>query len=75
MEVWKFIFLSKWVICRFHVNHHLTHGDRFQQFDEQCANHQGYGVDCAGVTIFGHHFQLPLWFENPDEMIDFKVEL
>eukprot|EP00434_Breviolum_minutum_P024305 symbB.v1.2.021464.t1/scaffold1852.1/size98719/4 len=32
-----------------------------------------YGVDCAGVTIFGHHFQLPLWFENPDEMIDFKV--
>ena len=37
--------------------------------------HQGYGVDCAGVTIFGHHFQLPLWFENPDEMVDFKVEL
>ena len=20
MEVWKIIFLSKWVICRFHVN-------------------------------------------------------
>ena len=20
MEVWKMIFLSKWVICRFHVN-------------------------------------------------------
>ncbi|CAK9085336.1 Hypothetical protein (Fragment), partial [Durusdinium trenchii] len=32
-----------------------------------------YGVDCSGVTSFGHHFELPLWFENPDEMVEFKV--
>ena len=34
----------------------------------------GYGVDCAGVTVFGHQFDLPLWFENPDEMVEFKAQ-
>ncbi|CAJ1429689.1 unnamed protein product, partial [Effrenium voratum] len=32
-----------------------------------------YGVDCSGVTIFGHSFELPLDFESPDEMLKLKV--
>eukprot|EP00439_Symbiodinium_sp_Y106_P002400 s1286_g1.t1 len=32
-----------------------------------------YGVDCSGVTQFGHCFELPLVLENPDEHVELMV--
>ena len=42
MEVWKIIFLSKWVICRFHVNLPGCNGISLVGFDHCSTDHPNF---------------------------------
>ena len=61
MEVWKIIFISKWVICRFHVNlpgcirtvYMYIHGVR------RLLSH---GVELAELLVVCLTWSLQLWF-------------
>ena len=48
MEVWKIMFLSKWVICRFHVN---LPGCKLDDLDELMV----FEVSRVGCGLFSYH--------------------
>ena len=55
MEVWKIIFLSKWVICRFHVNlPRCTLGGGFNQFAYSAVF---FGGNLGKIPILDSIFQ------------------
>ena len=51
MEVWKIIFLSKWVICRFHVN---LPGCSTKKSQNTPPKIFGYTGCSSGITMVGH---------------------
>ncbi len=66
MEVWKIIFLSKWVICRFHVNlpgcthpHHPRRKPRVSRNQWQSGGLHGIGAMAKIAKIGGWQWKVP----------------